>query len=188
VDRGVSGVRTTKQRMEALDRLVADAEREMEHRPDERIARIVELLREYRSWNDDPPGGDDDLVLVSAALFEEFAALLSRTRDQKVGAALLAMALDVHDLEESVPYAGDRRRRALRSALSVPAWAERVARLPDGSLRDLAAYPLDLVHVLFGDHHGGEECRTLAGAFSDGDTVATRLIGPAYRLLLERIP
>jgi hypothetical protein len=174
--------------MAALDRLVADAEREMERRPGERIARIVDLLREYRSWNDDPPGGDDDLVLISAALFEEFAALLSSARDQEDGAVLLAMALDAHDLEESIPYSQDRRRRALRSALSVPAWAERVARLPDGSLRDLAAYPLDLAHVLLGDHHGGEECRTLAEAFSDEDTIAMRLIGPAYRRLLERIP
>lgn len=181
-------MRTTKQRMEALDRLVADAGEELERRPNEQIARIVELLAEYRSWNDAPPGGDDDLVEVSTALLEQFAALLSRTRDPEHGAELLAMAVDARGLEESIPWAGDRRRRALASALSVPAWAERVARLPDGSLRDLAAYPLDLVHVLLGDHHGGEECRTVAEAFSDGETMATRLIGPVYRRLLELIP
>lgn len=183
-------MRTTKQRMTALDAAIAQIWAESENSPHDQMVKIIELLQRYRSWEDAPPDGDDAFLTVHDDLNAQFAELLSRTGDPGISAKVLDVAVEVALLEDSVPWERGISARLVASArreLSVSTWAERIAALPPGALRDFVAYQLDVVHVVLGDHHGGEECATMVAAFSEEETVTTRIIGPTYRWLMPYI-
>jgi len=187
-------VRTTAQRMAALDATISRVERARGKDAGPMFARscdvVLAALREYRSWDD--RSTDEGFMLIHESLDDGLVAALASTDDPGAVLALLDAVLGVERLSDSVPWerhGADLLRALARRGLSVMWWADRIGRLPDGVPRDLAAYLLDLTHVVLGEHDSGEECVAVSGAFSEhGGTLVGRLVQPVYRGALRVLP